>query len=75
MTPTEYRTLADTYRAADREADADICEIMAQERERWEVWEKRQQSPIPMHDDTDEDDDGQQAIHLPVTTQQARLEI
>jgi hypothetical protein len=73
MKAEEYRALAETYRAADREADAGICEIMAQERERLDRWEQRQQ-PIPMQDD-DEEDDEQEAMPLPVATHQARLEI
>lgn len=34
MTPTEYRAIATEYRKAGRDADAEVCEIQAQEAER-----------------------------------------
>ena len=34
MTPADYRSLAAEYTAAGRDADADVCEVLAQEAER-----------------------------------------
>ena len=52
MTPADYRSLAAEYTAAGRDADADVCEIMAQERERMDRYERGQVLT------TEDDDEG-----------------
>lgn len=52
MTPEDYRALADEYREQGRDADADVCEIMAQEAARLA---RIGQQPIEIRDDEDDD--------------------
>lgn len=69
MNPSEYRKLANELRAADRDADADVCEILAQEAERL----ARLSVLTPMQDEPEEEDDPPVAVVMTPSGPQALL--